>query len=210
MSLIQTIKQLYWTVTEQTVPANPDSGDQRLYIDSADHKLKRVNSSGTVTTIEGTASAVTRSGSTTDNHMAVWNGSSADSIKDGGAVISSLVSTLMFTIDGGGSAITTGVKGDMLIDFACTINAWTLLADTSGAIKIDIWRDTYASFPPTDADSLTNAHEPEIAASGTNAQDTSLGDWTSTAIVAGDILRFNVDSAATITRCLVALKVTRT
>lgn len=52
MSLIQTIKQLYWTVTEQTVPANPDSGDQRLYIDSADHKLKRVNSSGTVVSIE--------------------------------------------------------------------------------------------------------------------------------------------------------------
>lgn len=29
------------------------SGDQALFIDSADHKLKRVNSSGTVTTIEG-------------------------------------------------------------------------------------------------------------------------------------------------------------
>jgi len=121
-----------------------------------------------------------------------------------------LVSTLMFTIDGGGSEIADGVKGDMLVDFACTINAWTLLADASGAIKVDIWRDTYANYPPTDADSLTNAHEPEIAASGVNAQDTSLGDWTSTAIVAGDILRFNVDSATTITRCLVALKVTRT
>lgn len=86
MALIQTIKQLYWTVTEQTVPANPDSGDQRLYIDSADHKLKRVNSSGTVTTIEGAAGAVARSGSTTDGHLAVWNGSNADSIKDGGVV----------------------------------------------------------------------------------------------------------------------------
>ncbi len=121
-----------------------------------------------------------------------------------------LVSTIMFTIDNGGEAITTGVKGDLVIDFACTLNAWTLLADVSGAIKIDIWRDTYANYPPTDADSLTNAHEPEIAASGVKAQDTSLGDWTSTAIAAGDILRFNVDSAATITRCLIALKVTRT
>lgn len=85
MALIQTIKQLYLTITEQTVPANPDSGDQRLYIDSADNKLKRVNSSGTVTTIEG-AAGVARSGSTTDAHLAVWNGGNADSIKDGGVV----------------------------------------------------------------------------------------------------------------------------
>lgn len=32
------------------------------------------------------ASGVSRSGSTTDGHLAVWNGSSADSIRDGGAV----------------------------------------------------------------------------------------------------------------------------
>lgn len=31
-------------------------------------------------------SGVTRSGATTDGHLAVWNGSSADSIKDGGVV----------------------------------------------------------------------------------------------------------------------------
>lgn len=32
------------------------------------------------------SAGVTRSGSTTDGHLAVWNGSSADSIKDGGVV----------------------------------------------------------------------------------------------------------------------------
>lgn len=131
-------------------------------------------------------------------------------VAQSGALGAGLVSTVSFVIDGGGSAITTGVKGDLVIDFACTLNSWTLLADASGAIKIDVWRDVYGSFPPTDADSITNAHEPEIAASGVSAQDTSLGDWTSTAIVAGDVLRFNVDSAATITRCLLSFKVTRT
>lgn len=40
-------------IVESTVPASPAAGDQRIYIDSADHKLKRVNSSGTVTTVEG-------------------------------------------------------------------------------------------------------------------------------------------------------------
>jgi hypothetical protein len=39
-------------VAEGTVPSNPAAGQQKLYVDSADHKLKRVNSSGAVTAIE--------------------------------------------------------------------------------------------------------------------------------------------------------------
>jgi hypothetical protein len=120
-------------------------------------------------------------------------------------------STLNFLIDGGGSAITTGIKGDLVVDFACSIVSWTLLADQSGAIKIDVWKDVYANFPPTDADTITNGHEPEIAASGTNAQDTDLSDWIANppTIAAGDVLRFNVDSCTTITRATLAIKVQR-
>lgn len=89
MSLIQTVKQLYLTFTEQgSAPANPDSGDQRLYIRTSDNHLVRVNSSGTVTDIEG--GGITRSGSTTDAHLAVWNGSNADSLKDGGTISASI------------------------------------------------------------------------------------------------------------------------
>jgi hypothetical protein len=44
------------TFVEQTTPSSPAAGSQKLFIDSADHKLKRVNSSGTVTTIEGASS----------------------------------------------------------------------------------------------------------------------------------------------------------
>jgi hypothetical protein len=40
-------------VVEGSAPASPAAGNQRVFIDSADHKLKRKNSSGTVTTIEG-------------------------------------------------------------------------------------------------------------------------------------------------------------
>jgi len=44
-------------VTEGTAPASPASGKQRVYIDSADHHLKRKNSSGTVTDLEGGTAA---------------------------------------------------------------------------------------------------------------------------------------------------------
>lgn len=118
-------------------------------------------------------------------------------------------STINFVIDGGGSAITTGIKGDIVVDYACTAVAWTLLADQSGAIKIDIWKDTYANFPPTDDDSMCGGHEPEIAASGVSAQDTDIADWSGEAIAAGSVLRFNVDSCTTIQRCTLSIKVLR-
>ncbi len=116
--------------------------------------------------------------------------------------------SLSFIIDGGGSAILTGVKGDFEIPFGCTINRATLLADQSGSIVVDIWKDTYANYPPTVADTITAAAKPTISAT-TKAQDSTLTGWT-TSIAAGDTLRFNVDSCTTITRCLVSLKVTKT
>lgn len=116
--------------------------------------------------------------------------------------------TLNFVIDGGGSAITTGVKGDLVVDFACAISGATALADQSGSIVIDIWKDTYANFPPVDADSIT-ASAPVTITTATKSQDSTLTGWT-TAISAGDILRFNVDSITTIQRVTIALKVVRT
>jgi hypothetical protein len=121
---------------------------------------------------------------------------------------SSLVSSINFVIDGGGSAITAGVKGFIEIPFACTINQVTLLADQSGSIVVDIWKDTYANYPPTDADSITASAVPTIS-TATKSQDATLTGWT-TSVSAGDILGFNVDSVTTCTRVTVSLKVTRT
>ncbi len=112
---------------------------------------------------------------------------------------------LVFIIDGGGSAITTGEKGHIEIPFKCEIQRATMLADQSGSIKVDIWKDTYANFPPTNADTITGANEPEISA-GIKDQDATLTSWTKT-INAGDILAFNVDSVATIERLTIVLKV---
>lgn len=111
-------------------------------------------------------------------------------------------------IDGAGSTITSGIKGDMLVPYACTITTATLLADQTGSIVIDIWKDTYANFPPTDADSITASAPPTITTS-TKGQDSSLTGWTTT-IAANSILRFNVDSCTSITRVTLFLNVTRT
>lgn len=118
------------------------------------------------------------------------------------------VHTIVFIIDGGGATITTGIKGDITIPFGCTINEVTMLADQSGSIVVDIWKDTYANYPPTGADSITAAAKPTIT-TATKSQDGTLTGWTTT-ITAGDTLRYNVDSVTTIQRVTVQLKVTKT
>lgn len=116
--------------------------------------------------------------------------------------------TITFIIDGGGSAITTGEKGHLEIPFACTIQRVTMMADRSGSIVVDIWKDTYANFPPTVADTITAAAKPTIT-TAQKSQDDTLTGWT-TAITAGDILAFNVDSITTIERVTISLKVVKT
>ena len=118
------------------------------------------------------------------------------------------VLAINFIIDGVGTQITSGVKGDIQIPFSCTINSWTILGDQSGSIVVDVWKDTYANFPPTVADTITGSEKPTLSSADKN-EDLSLSTWTSS-VAAGDILRFNVDSASTLTRVTVVLKVTRT
>ncbi len=120
------------------------------------------------------------------------------------------VSQFGITIDGGGSAITTGVKGYIQIPYDCTINANTIVADVAGAIVIDVWKDTYANFPPVVGDSITASAPPTIAATNQSSTDSTLTGWgVGKTCLAGDVLGFNVVSCTTITRATLTLKVTK-
>lgn len=105
--------------------------------------------------------------------------------------------------------IAVGMEVDLYCPFAFTITAWTLGADASGDLVIDIWNDTHANFPPTNDDSITNGNEPELNGAAV-AQDTDLGDWSNVTIAAGSWLRFHVDTVATISRAVLVLEITRT
>lgn len=117
-------------------------------------------------------------------------------------------SGLELIIEGSGAAITTGIKGYLEVPFNCYIDVVELLADQLGSIKIDIWKDTYANFPPLDGDTITGANEPEIDGA-TKYQDSTLTGWTR-ALTKGDVLAFNVDSCTDIERVTVTLKVVKT
>lgn len=111
--------------------------------------------------------------------------------------------TLNVIIEGAGTAITTGIKGDVQITFNCRITKATLLADQVGSIVIDIWKDSYGNYPPVVGDSICASAKPTIS-SDDSSTDSTLTGWT-TRINSGDTLRFNVDSASTITRVCLAL-----
>lgn len=113
-----------------------------------------------------------------------------------------------YVIDGGGTAITTGVKGDLQLPFAATITGWRIVADVSGSIVVDVWRDTYTNFPPVVGDSIAGSEKPTLS-SATKNEDTSLSTWT-TSLSNGDWLRFNVDSATTVTRVTLVILINRT
>jgi len=132
----------------------------------------------------------------------------ADDIADSTLFLDDAYDTIQFIVDGGGSAITTGVKGDIMIPFNCTVLGWDIVADTSGSIVIDVWKDSYANFPPTVADTIAGTEKPTLSSAVKN-QDTSLSSWTTT-LTRNDWLRFNVDSATTVTRVTIAIRVKRT
>lgn len=106
-----------------------------------------------------------------------------------------------------GSAIPVDAKGDLYIPFDCTVQEGVLLADQVGSIEVDIWKAPYADYPPTVDDTITGV-TPLVIDTNDNIRDTALDGWT-TAISAGDTLRFNVNSCTTITRCTIQLKVVR-
>jgi len=115
---------------------------------------------------------------------------------------------LNIMLDGGSSVIQTGVMGDIQVPAGFNVVGWDLVADQVGSIVVDVWKDTYGVFPPTAADTITGSEKPTLAGVLKN-QDLALTTWT-TALVANDWLRFNVDSAATVTRVSCTLRLVRT
>jgi hypothetical protein len=105
------------------------------------------------------------------------------------------------------AAITTGIKGYIPVPFACTITGMTLMADEVGSIQMDIWNAPFANFPPTNANSIVGTDYPTLS-SQQSTQDTTLTGWT-TALAAGSVLAFNVNSVTALKFVTLTLSVAR-
>jgi hypothetical protein len=139
-------------------------------------------------------------------------GSIAANIKGTGVATNTNIADMTVIIDGAGVAITAGLKGYLFVDFGCTVNQWTVVADETGSIVIDIWGCTYAQFDsgathPVVGDSITGSGLPTLA-SATKAQAAPTG-WGTTTLAAGTVLGIYVSSCTSMKRVTLALKVTK-
>lgn len=120
------------------------------------------------------------------------------------------VVAINYVIDGGGAAIAAGTVGFLEVPFACHVDRWTLVAEQHGSVVVDIWRDAYSNYPPTDADSMPGTTNMPAISGTVAAQGTDLTGWGTQGIASGDVLVYHVDSCVSIELCTIALRVQKT
>lgn len=87
--------------------------------------------------------------------------------------------------------------------YNATIQNATIVSDLSGSIVIDVKKSNYADFPSTV--SICASTKPTLT-SARKSSDSTLTGWT-LGISSGDVLEFVVDSASTLTKATLTLKV---
>jgi hypothetical protein len=128
------------------------------------------------------------------------NGGDGATIPAAGIVTNMRVSSLGITVDGGGSAITTGTKGFIVVPFSCTIQTWSVVSDQSGSIVLDVWKSTGV---PSNANTITASAKPTLSSAQLAVAQAATG-WT-TAVAANDVLGFEVESASTVTKATLTI-----
>lgn len=113
--------------------------------------------------------------------------------------------SLTFIADGDGGVLTTGIKSYIEVPFACNITKWTVLNDVSGSIQFDVWKDSYANYPPTVSDSIAGSDKPRTV-SATKGQSSLLTGWLPE-LSAGDIIAINIESVTSVTRSTLVLTI---
>lgn len=126
---------------------------------------------------------------------------------DNGTVLVSFDIEARSIFTGASTPLTTGVRADLRVPFNCTLTGIALVVDQVGSVVLDIWRESYANYPPTAGDSICGSSKPTISMLG-GMTDEVLAGW-STSVTAGDVLRFNIDSASSVSRLSILLRARR-
>jgi hypothetical protein len=136
-------------------------------------------------------------------------------VASAGGTLSTTSTIDLFVLIGDGiNTISTGVAANWFtLDFAGTFVQWSVLANASGSISIDLWKCTYSQFDagathPVAGDKIS-ASAPVTFSAATKGQSSTLTGWTTT-FSAGDVLAFNVASVTTCKQVIICFKVTKT
>jgi len=111
--------------------------------------------------------------------------------------------TMSIGIDTG--VVGTGAKKPTLVrcPFAGVIRSWTLVADVATTATLDVWK--LAGAVPTNANTITAAAKPSLAAASVNSSSTLTG-WT-TAVAVGDVFMLEVEANSAAAQLTITLEV---
>lgn len=164
--------------------------------DNVTRLLEGLNSAGNVTSFIRADGDISGTTLQTNGFTANTNGLTASTIS--ATTYQGVNRSFGVSFDGMGSVITVNSQTTLTMPYNMVIQSWVLLSDVTGSTVIDLWKDTYANYPPTSGDSITASAKPNISA-GTKNQSSTLTGWNTT-VNSGDIIRFNVDSCTGITK----------
>ncbi len=114
---------------------------------------------------------------------------------------------LSFIFQNNGAVLNTGVQEAAYCEIPVKLEVISchMYGGPTGSIVVDLWKDAYANYPPTDADSIVASAPPTIS-SGVKSEDTSLTGWSKT-LEAGSGILPNIDSVSAMTWAKVVLTV---
>lgn len=133
-------------------------------------------------------------------------------IRDNGNVLNP--GGLTMVLDNGGAAFSsgTGCSSGSLIGFewpfSGSLQTATVITDAASNVEIQLWKDTYANWPPTSAMNICG-NSPLRTASATKLQVTTLTTWTA-CFAAGDWIVPRIIGCSGPTKAFLALRYNRT
>lgn len=123
----------------------------------------------------------------------------------GGGSASSRTGSVSGTFDGGGAAISTGkLKGYYTVPYSGTITGWSISVDT-GTLTFKVWKIATGTAVPTIAN-VINTNGVAIS-SGTSVRSSTVTDFTSLVVTAGDIIALVVTATSGPTEGTIAIEI---
>ena len=156
-------------------------------------------------------SAYLTSATATSTYYPIPLGTTSQYIRGDGSLATFPTTVSSFTNDSGylttqkgafgltlSGTLTTGSKGYIILPYNCTITKWYITSDVVGSIVVDIKKAGV---------SIVGAgNKPTL--SGASNNSSNIVSWTTSSLLEGDVLEFNVDSVATVTKVTLTIKIT--
>ncbi len=157
-----------------------------------------------------TVQTAAAAGTATVFQLPADNGTNNYVLKTNGSGVTSWVAlaarTVGFTVSGSGAA-TGKVNGYYTVPYSGTITGWSISVDT-GTATVKTWKIANGTAVPTISNVISTSGV--SISTGTHIRSSTVTDFTSTTVTAGDIIAFDITAISGVTQMTFQLEITTT